>query len=64
MKYDPKNYFIFGHATTPEEDGMAKHVHVCPGFGSDWGVIYVHSDTVKRLTAEVARLKDEIERRS
>lgn len=47
--FPPESYFIFGHATTFEDDGMAKHVHVCPAQGADWGVIYVHTSQVQRL---------------
>lgn len=46
---DPSRYFICGNSTDPASDGMAKHLVVCPAYGADWTVIYVHSDEVVKL---------------
>ena len=49
MKYEPEKYLLCGHATTAEDDGMARHVVISPAYGADWVVVYVHSGAVKRL---------------
>lgn len=55
---DPKQYFIHGNATVPASDGMAKHVVVCPAYGADWSVVYVHSDEVVRLRRALEKIAD------